>query len=1195
MHIKKLEIFGFKSFRNKTVLEFSAGPGCVTGIVGPNGCGKSNIVDAIIWVMGESAPKRLRGGAAADVIFSGSGREQPSPAAEVSMTLAKGASGFPETYKNLSELMITRRAGRDGKTECLINGQSALLRDIKEIFMNTGAGCRGFSVIEQEAIEKLISARPCERRFLIEEAAGVTKFKARKEESLRKLELARQNTRRIDDILKIQQRRLDSLSAQARQAEKYRQLKQDIKSREIELICRLFERLSGEQKEIREAEELQKRQKRDLESEILRCQNLLKGAEKEIQKAASRLETEKAYLSELSGKILERKKEIEKREGNIEIHTESLEGQEDLQKAAQAKVDSWTRSLTEISESKKKLQQRERALRRELSGLEAFFKEGWNEAEITRQRDGLERQIKKLQESLREKSARIQAAESQIHMLERERERLLAGRKERERQLKKTLRSKARAMAALEKSRQMNFSFQKESADLEAGEKALEGSVRALEKQLSDWDRQIVILEYSLSGQQKLISQFMGMKEGASQLLAWRPEEFKPLFQSLQVEPGFEAALAAALGRRFQQALIPADKGSIERGIKRLKESQSGRAGFLSSLPAESRPAIPASELKKYPAFICWLNEKIRFTIETEALKPLTSQTAVVSDLPSAFEMKLRLPSLQFVTKDGDIITREAMVFGGSAEKEINLFQIKNKISSGRRDLRAARTERELKKSEWEQALRQLKALKKASAMARARSLKSSESLALQAKDSEQLKKDILRLTGEKSLIQKRHEDLEREKSSLLQQKSALRKSLRGLETSARDLSDSLGALQRQEANLRIKAREKSNMEMEIFKSLKEQQNLDQKSRLLFSLIEQSRPETEKAGEGKKALMEKIQREKALISEIQKEKALFLEEKDQIEASLAALQKEGEMKRSLRAGHQDSLEGLREKLGRAETEKARLAGGLETAEVQKRSLRDRLFESHQFQIGESAFVPRHEALSIDQLEGDVQRLRRQLDKISEVNLAALKEHEELSEKNLFLSGQKDDLLSSQKELGKVISHIDRICEKRFAEILDEVNKRFERVFPVLFEGEGSEARLILLESEDEGGDPGVDILVRPPGKRPLSLAQLSKGEKALASICLIYALFLVKPPPFCIIDEIDAPLDDANALRLISVLNEMSRKSQIITVTHNKRSMQACQKLYGVTMREPGVSQLVSVDLRQPDPQEPAEASAPAG
>ena len=1197
MHIQKLEIFGFKSFRNRTVLEFDAAD--INGIVGPNGCGKSNIVDSIIWVMGESAPKRLRGESLSDVIFSGSGGEPPSPMAEVTMTLSKGTAGFPEKYKNFSELMITRRAFREGKTEYLINKQPALLREIKEIFMNTGAGCQGFSIIEQEAIEKLITAKPHERRFLIEEVAGITKFKARKGESLRKLDLVRQNIRRVDDILKMQQKQLEGLSSQAKKAEKYRQLKKEIKSREIEMFHRLYEQITEGQKDLQEALALQQRQKKKMESEILQRQGVLKAAEEEIQKGESGLETERNYLSELSGKILERKKEIEKRESNIEIHREALERQEALQKGLQAKIDSWTSQTAQISEAKKQLQEREGAIREDLKEMERFLREGWNGSEISRQRGEIDKEIQKTAAGKREKSARLQVAESQAQMMEREQEKILSDKKKLEARLKKTLRDTAKTASLLEKRRQMGFNFQKESAELETGKKIQEERARALEKDLSELNQQIVILEYSRGELQKFISQFIEMKEGAAHLVSWKPEEFKPLFQSLQVEPGFEKALGAIMGQRFQ-TLIAADSSSIERGLKYLKENKKGKASFLSSLPVESRLFISREEIQKYPAFICWLNEKIRFTMETEALKPLTNQTALVSDLPSAFELKAQYPSLQFVTKEGDLITRDSLIWGGSSEKEINLFQIKNKIERRARDLKAAETEREIKKSEWEKTSKQSRRLKTEWEKARKRSLKNSEELALWKKDSEQLKKDLLRLTEEKSLLEKRWEGFEEERSALLKRKKALRESLKSLQKAEEEKEERLKILQGQEDKCRDKERKKSDLEMEIFKNSKEQQSLDQKSQLLFSLIEQSRPETEKANEGKKDLMEKIQKEKALIEEIQKERELFLEEKDQIELAISSLKKEREAKGALRASCQNSLDELRGKLNGAELEKNKILADLEKAEIQKQNLKDKLYENHQFEIGETPFIPRHSEISAEKLREEAEKLQRQLEKISEVNLVALKEHEELSEKNLFLSGQKEDLSDSQKELRKVISHIDRLCEKRFKNILEEVNKRFSRVFPILFEGEGSEARLILLENSDDNSDldnsnmdnsgenknreslePGLDILVRPHGKKPQSAVQLSRGEKALTSICLIYALFLVKPSPFCIIDEIDAPLDDANTLRLISVLKEMARRSQIITVTHNKLSMRACRKLYGVTMREPGVSQLVSVNLQQ--------------
>ena len=398
-----MEIFGFKSFKNKTVLEFDSDH--ITGFVGPNGCGKSNVVDALLWVMGESSPKHLRGESLSDVIFGGTKKESPGNVAEVNLTLNNGSTGFPENYKKFSELMITRRSYRDGKNEYFINQQACLLKDIREFFMNTGAGCRGFSIIEQESIEKLITAKPRERRFIIEEVACITKFKSRKHESVRKLNLVNQNLQRLDDILKMQESQLSKLTSQAKQAKKYQELKQEIKNRQIQI------------------------EKRDKEDIFCAYQSLKKEQyslklkkfeqEKESQTLEKQIQEEKVNLE------MTRKKEIEKKveESDLLNRVKAFE-------------------MIEAIKSKKKIfKEKEQTVRKELGLVQDFFKDKADIEELEREAKQIRKHLEEIKQSKKEAEVNINISQKQIQFIEKEQEILLEEKKNIKTQIQKILRT----------------------------------------------------------------------------------------------------------------------------------------------------------------------------------------------------------------------------------------------------------------------------------------------------------------------------------------------------------------------------------------------------------------------------------------------------------------------------------------------------------------------------------------------------------------------------------------------------------------------------------------------------------------------------------------------------------------------------------------------------------------------------------
>ena len=1178
MNIKRLEIFGFKSFKNKTVLEFDQD---LTGIVGPNGCGKSNIVDALLWVMGEGAPKNLRSPALANVIFSGTSQYPAGSFTEVSLLLEKGEIDFPEKYKDFSELMITRRCEREGESECFINRTPCRLKDIKEVFMDTGAGCRGFSIIEQEAVEKLITAKPKERRLIIEEVAGIAKFRNRKGESLRKLAQVQENLQRLNDILKTQETQLKQLSRQVKAAEKYRNIKKEIRDKETELCCRAIESIETEEQkleqslsECRKIQEKLKVKKQEIQSRIHLTQKNLKDSE-------TLLEKEKNYLSELEFKTIEQEKEAEKREATVKIYRESLENHSSSHKSLFKDMAGAKEKITDIENQIKELNEKENKKKEELKALENSSSELEHLRDLRGRKEELDTEIQKHKSEKSEWAVKSGILESQIRFIKKEIEKALLKKQELDLQIQKFMKEKTDRSSHLEKCRQLQNRLIKDKELFLKNSKAHEEKKNQTETEINRLRQNTSLLSYKIEESGKLVNHFEGPNEGTLSLLQWKPGEFKPLIKNITVEPGFETAVQVALDNHLY-ALLTENEHSVKESIDYLKQNKKGKAGFLFT-PTDMEPndTLEKESLRSFPAFVCFLNEKITFSVKTEALFRLARRTVVVSNFYSALDLKSQFPDFQFVTKEGDFISRDHLIYGGSYENKTNIFKIKNTIEHLSEELKSDETTLSLKESDLKQTLQLLAGVNFQLSFTEKKEKEILNTIQSQEKDEGLMEKEVFRLTEEKDLLSEKQESLEEEKNQLSKELSEVEEKSRSENEVIKTKENILNSIKERLDNLENVRTGKHQMEMELFSMKKDQETKQKEINFIRDFLQQS--STKKSGflKTEENLKASIEREESLLKEIKKECELHKEEKSQMQSKCEAKEKAFLGKKESLLKYQQDLSESEKKKEQSKEEAYNMLLKKEKQDIQKQNLKDKLLKDYQMNWDRGVFIPKYEALSSEELEIHLDRLQRELAKTGEVNLIALKEYETLLENNLFLTKQREDLLNSKKELFKIISHVDKLCHKRFEARLEEINFRFSRIFPIVFEGEDGEARLVLSKGEEEGEEAGVEIMARPPGKKLQNVSLLSRGEKALTAICLVYSLFLVKPSPFCVLDEVDAPLDDANNLRFLSILKQMSRRSRVLVITHNKRTMEVCESLYGVTMEEPGVSQIVSVDLRK--------------
>ena len=1177
MNIKRLEIFGFKSFKNKTILEFDRN---LTGIAGPNGCGKSNIVDALLWVMGEASVKSLRGESLEDVIFSGTKTHPEGSFAEVSLLLEKGPKGFPQKYKDFSELMINRRLERGGESQYFINRSPCRMKDIKEIFMDTGAGCRGFSIIEQEAIEKLITAKPRQRRLIIEEVAGITKFRSRKTESLRKLDKVQENLQRLNDILKTQAAQLKNLSRQVKSAEKFKNLKKEIRDKEKELCCRLLEAIESERQNLEKTISRCRKEQSDLETKKQERQGRLGLMEKDIRNREALLEKERKYISDLEFKIVERRKEVEKTEAAIQLYEDSLKSQSESRGMLDKDMQSAKEKIKSIEVRLKNLKQKESKKEGQLKLLDEASSQLEHLPDLRARKEELDREIQQHKSERDEWAVQAGILESRRLFLRGEKEKTILRIQEMDLKIRKILSEKSEKTVYLKQYRQLKVQLEKDKSALEGRVQKHQETHKSLEHEVTEIQQKLSVLSHKITESRKLVNHFESPNEGNVSLLQWKPEAFQPLIKNITVEPGFEEALEVALGTHLYALLSEGEK-SIQEGIDYLKQNQKGKAGFLLPLKdGERRPVEEREKLKSFPAFVCFLDEKVTFSLKTEALLNLTARTVVVSNFYSALELKKLFPGFQFVTKEGDFISRDHLVYGGSNENKTHIFKIKQETEELLKTLHERETGLAYKQSELKQKTRLFK-----DALLQQESLvkKQKEIVSLvQALEGEEqvMEKDIFRLTEEKETLERQQTRLAGEENQFSKEAKSAEKNLQNEEALLKTKNHILSNLQERMDRLENFKSRKRELEMELFSLQKESEMAGQETGFIRDFLHQCMAKKTGFLKTEKRLKDSLADQQSQRREIQGECHLHGREKERIEDRLKSRENDLQRKQESRQKELQSLEKTQKEW---EAKKAGIYEILlqkEKQDLQQQNIKEKLLKEYQMNAGESLFVPKYKELSSQQLEEDLMSLRQRLNDTGEVNLIALKEYESLLKDNLFLTEQREDLLNSKKELLKIISHVDRLCHKRFSARLDEINFRFSRIFPIVFEGDG-EARLILKKSEEGEDIEGVDIMVRPPGKSLQSVSLLSRGEKALTAICLVYSLFLVKPSPFCVLDEVDASLDDANNFRFLSVLRQMARQSRIIAITHNKRTMQVCNHLYGVTMREPGVSQVVSVDLEK--------------
>lgn len=1195
MKIKKIEIIGFKSFLDKASIAFPAG---ISAIVGPNGCGKSNVIDALRWVMGEQSVKQLRGKSMEDIIFAGANNKPPLNMAEVTLTLANDNGHAPEQFREYSEISVTRRLFRSGESAYMINRQPCRLKDIYSLFMGSGVGTRTFSIIQQGNIGAIIDAGPDERRLFIEEAAGVTRYKFRKNDALRKVKATEQNLLRINDIIVEVNRQMAGLHRQAKKAERFKNYQQRFKLIDTHLLIHYHDdftrQLNETQSLLRELKDkdiahtinlkkvdaaiediklkrhqkdqeiaAQKSNKFDSQRKIDRTEADLAHLKTEIQ----RLHNESIELERAQTDLTAKSKNIESEVVEIETHNQTLLA--DIQRL-QSQINHQRSDSRELQDE---LNQLNRIIDQNKSNLmnlvaeEARYKNIYQNA--SNNKDALKRRLSRIDEDVAVSQKKVAEAQTDRNLSQQQLDEIqesIAALEIQINDLKQTLNDKAAELGAQVKKTQT----------LELEHNQTRSQLTALNKMAANF-------EWYKDGVKAVMQAKSSTTETGVKQQAPLDGVIGLLADVLEPAAGFETAVEAVLGEAMQYILVQ-DQNAGTNAIEYLQTKSAGRSGFI---PMTAVKPLNGSASSRIPTGYRLLDHvSVQPHCHTIA-EALLGHMAVVQDMNEALALFNQNGCIQtIVTKSGDVISHQGLLIGGSQEQLSGILAKKQEIKTLENS--CTKLEQELAQAkecqqQMEETVRQLE-----TELQHCISEKNAA-----ADEAVEAEKELYRKSEDLKNVRRHLELVELEQEQLLGEES-------DLDDEMTEYNQALAKITSQVEQAQAKTAESTERIVRISSQLEEQNQkvVDLKLQLtayqtkyengiqtLNRLREFERDSRIRLEQLQKEILikkEKHRSSKSRISGMEQDlKQLYdrLKDLDQYLSTNeteyktidAHLQNHDEQMAQIRTEREKTLEKIR--LLELDLSEKRIRRDNITAKVQER-----------YHISIAALRMKHaqqeekSQMPIEEMEKELEKFRTKMSKIGDVNLGAITEYEALKERFEFLSEQRGDLEKAIEDLHKVIRKINRITQQRFIETFDHVNDKLQEVFPKLFEG-GS-ARLVLTDP----GKPletGVEFMVHPPGKKLTRMSLLSGGEKALSAIAFIFAIFLMRPASFCLLDEIDAPLDEANVVRFNNLMKIIGNKSQIIMITHNKKTMEFAETLFGVTMEQKGISKIVSVNLNE--------------
>ena len=1179
MYLKNIEVYGFKSFAQKINFEFHNG---ITGIVGPNGSGKSNVGDAVRWVLGEQSAKQLRGGNMQDVIFSGTENRKPLSFASVSITLDNSDHKLPVDY---NEVTVARRLYRSGESEYLINGSGCRLKDIQEMFYDTGIGKEGYSIIGQGQIDKILSGKPEERRELFDEAAGIVKFKRRKITTLKKLDEERQNLVRVTDILSELTKQLGPLERQSETARIYLAKRDELKELDInlflldhqrtgELLNELETKLSQAQQELDEAQSAYEQTKAEyerLEQELEELNTKLDALKEEQQENALLKQQYEGQVKVLEEQISSGRQNSEHFRSRLTVLKDDLQKRsEEKEKLTEERAALYNR----LKETRDNLKKETESLENIVSNVDECtqaVEDGKNEIiEILNSRattKGKAQRFDAMMEQLdirkAEVSQRILRLKSEEAILESDREK---AQKQYDAVTNVIQSTNAECVRLDEEIHQIQEKLKKQNSQMEIGQTAYHREASRLESLRNITER--------YDGYGNSIRRVMEQKSR-------EPGIRGVVADIIHVQKDYEFAIETALGGSIQN-IVTDNEQTAKRMISFLKKNRYGRATFLPLSNISGRGGLAQKDVLREPGVVGTANTLVEADAEySELVMYLLGRVLVVDNIDHAIAIgKKYRHSLRMVTIEGESLSPGGSMTGGAFKNNSNLLGRRREIEELERSVG-------ILKKELEETQRAIGENRSRRNVLRDTIADFQQQLQQQYVEQNTAKMNLAQIQEKEDEIQSSYRRIEREQEELRQQAGEIRQDHSSI---ARELEDSQKDEKELEVFIETKQKELEEWKAEeteknhvlekirLEESSLEQQNhfLQENISRLENEIEAYHRESEEITENLSRSAEEIHKKEDGIEELKKAVTECTGKEEVLDARRIEWQEEKEKLSTSHKSFFEKRDHLSEKTSLLYKECFRLRSQAEKIEEQRESQISYMWEEYEITPNNALQYRKEELTDRQTIKKDVLRIKDEIRKLGSVNVNAIEDYKNLLERHTFLSAQYEDIVKAEETLEGIIQELDEGMRKQFTEKFRDIQREFDKAFKELFGG--GKGTLELAEDEDIL-EAGIRIISQPPGKKLQNMMQLSGGEKALTAIALLFAIQNLKPSPFCLLDEIEAALDDSNVGRFASYLQKLTKNTQFIIITHRRGTMNAADRLYGITMQEKGVSTLVSVDL----------------
>lgn len=1185
MFLKCIEMQGFKSFADKINLHFNKG---MTAVVGPNGSGKSNISDAVRWVLGEQSAKSLRGSKMEDVIFAGTQHRKPLGFAQVSLIIDNSDKSIPLEY---SEVTVSRRVYRSGESEYLINKTACRLKDIHELFLNTGVGKEGYSIIGQGRIDEILSTRSGDRRAIFEEAAGIMKYKVRKIEAERKLESTKQNLLRIEDIVIELESQLEPLRDQAEKARKYLELSSELKELEVSLY---LENIGKSQEKIDEIDVL------------------FSGVQQNIQEENDRLEKKKQENREKTEKLDKLKKGLDLLKEELFGLDKSTEHLKNQIRINEEKINHIESSNTNASEDIKGIKERIQAMDTDiekrnkrlvtLTRDQENFSQMLQEAEeklgaIIARLDEGERRIEMMKQEVMDKLDDLSESRTRLNSLKNEREAFISRKQKVDNEIQKTILDRDRGSMQMEEAQNV-LRVNKEALSLKKDAvKTYENTLQAGKKQLEllrgEQNRGLAELQTAKSRRKVLIDMENSL-EGYSHsvkavLKACRQNRdfgngiAGALAQLIHVRERFETAIEVALGGALQN-IVTKDEYTAKDAIQYLKANRLGRATFLPITSVKPRELDEGTQkrLANEKGYLGVASGMIDCSAEYRGIiSNLLGRTVIAQTIDDGIAISRKYGyGFRIVTLDGEVLNPGGSMTGGSQPSKSSSLLSRN------------RTIRELE--EKIEAFNQRQTQLEAKCKEEAEKLNEMEEhIRLLQKEQQELELTVLREEHRVMGIQDNINGFAARQEMLEAEKNELANNILSCDGDIQEAEKRLTSIEKTISDLKatIEEHQLQNKAEQASRDAVHTDINDYKVSVnsIIESIEQTNEAIEHLNEEKMLLVENIQKrieDKArnkermetlhsenlnLTQRIQGQNEVMTGKNLKIESlqeEVNALEEEVSGMVDAISSFSDTIRLLQDEYGKLEVRKAKLTTELE-------ALQNRLWDEYELTFGTAAEYKK-EIHNIRQTQARINELKASIREIGPVNVSAIEDYSKTKERFHFLSTQKEDLEKSQEKLNRVIHEMLSIMRKQFMEEFQRINRNFNEVFRELFDGGRAE---VVLEDPEDVLESGIDIIAQPPGKKLQNMLLLSGGERAMTAIAILFAILKLRPAPFCILDEIEAALDDSNVYKFADYIRKFTKTTQFIVITHRKGTMECSDALYGVTMQEYGVSSVISLKL----------------